>query len=253
MKEELEILSDFETISLSEMDEVALMDRHDTKYVMSRKHFRRVLLMLSSEYRVLEVVGKRISQYENLYFDAKGLPFYHHHQRGKRNRVKVRMRKYTDSDITFLEIKHKNNKGRTIKSRKQIEDIDPLLDSDDISFLNEAYELNLSLNPAIANSFHRITLVHKEIEERLTFDLELKFETNDHRHFEISDLVIAELKQDQYNRESTFAKVAKQLQIRPERLSKYCLGIALLFDDVKKNQIKRKLRRIAKISDELAA
>ncbi|MDG1260535.1 MAG: hypothetical protein P8O05_02145, partial [Flavobacteriales bacterium] len=69
----------------------------------------------------------------------------------------------------------------------------------------------------------------------------------------MNQLVVAELKQDSVNRYSPFAKLTKEMLIRPERLSKYCLGIALLVDDVKKNRIKQKLLRITKISGDQAA
>ena len=57
-------------------------------------------------------------------------------------------------------------------------------------------------------------------------------------------LVIAELKQENYNRQTLFAKILKGKLIRPERVSKYCLGVALLEEDIKKNEIKAKLRKI---------
>ncbi len=235
------------------MDEVALLDRHDTKYIFNREELLTLLPKLQRDYRVLEVLGKRASAYSSLYFDSEKLDFYSLHQRGKKNRVKIRMRKYVDSELTFLEVKLKNNKNRTVKSRMEIEDITEFLSTDDLNFIEEAAGEQDELKPQVYNEFHRITLVHKTAEERLTLDIELGFRVPNGPEKSLNHLVIAELKQDVVNRYSTFAKLAKKMMIRPERISKYCLGIALLVDDVKKNQIKEKLLRIAKLSDEQAA
>lgn len=253
MKKELEILSGFESISLPEMDGVELMDRRDTKFVMSRDEFRSILLALEGEYQVLEIQGDRCTPYENLYFDGPDFVFYHEHQRGKKNRMKLRMRKYANSDLSFLEVKLKNNKNRTVKHRMEIEDIHHDFSQEDIAFLKESVENIENLQPTLFNYFNRVTLVHRKNEERLTFDMDLRFEKLNGEEQLINEVVIAELKQGRFNRESTFAQLAKQLQIRPTRLSKYCLGIALLNENVKKNRMKGKLRFLKKLFPNLAA
>lgn len=235
------------------MDEVALLDRHDTKYIFNREELLTLLPLLRRDYYVLEVLGKRASAYMSLYFDSEKLDFYSLHQRGKKNRVKIRMRKYVDSELTFLEIKLKNNKNRTVKSRMEIEDISESLSPADMAFINETAGKQEELKPQVYNEFNRITLVHKTEPERLTLDIGLSFSVPNGKRNPLEELVIAELKQDVVNRYSTFAQLAKKMMIRPERISKYCLGIALLIDDVKKNQIKEKLLRIAKLTSEQAA
>lgn len=235
------------------MDDVALLDRHDTKYIFSREELVALLPQLQEHYRVLEVDGNRASLYRSLYFDSENLDFYSLHQRGKKNRIKIRMRKYVHSKLTFLEVKLKNNKGRTVKSRMEIDDINETLSPANISFIHDAVGEQNQLEASIFNEFHRITLVHKVEQERLTLDIQLKFKTPDGQVSNMNQLVVAELKQDVVNRYSPFAKLTKEMLIRPERLSKYCLGIALLIDDAKKNRIKRKLLRIAKISGDQAA
>ena len=44
-------------------------------------------------------------------------------------RDKVRVRTYVDSHLTFCEVKHKNNKGRTKKKRIAVEPIPNILDN----------------------------------------------------------------------------------------------------------------------------
>jgi len=84
LERELKILQGFDSISLEEMDEVALLDRHDTKYIFNRDELLMLLPRLKSDYKVLEVLGKRASAYTSLYFDSDKLDFYSLHQRGKK-------------------------------------------------------------------------------------------------------------------------------------------------------------------------
>jgi hypothetical protein len=65
-----DILNEFETISLKEMDSVALMDRTDTKFVFRVDQLPDFLEQIKNDYRILDVKGNRISRYESLYFDT---------------------------------------------------------------------------------------------------------------------------------------------------------------------------------------
>ena len=111
------ILSEFDAISLGEMDRVALMNRVDTKYVFSEDILNEVLKKIKDDYFVLEVDNIRLNSYQSLYFDTKDFKFYYQHHNGKTNRTKVRYREYMDSGLCFLEVKQKNNKGVTNKKR----------------------------------------------------------------------------------------------------------------------------------------
>ena len=63
------ILESFERISLDEMNEVALMNRTDTKFVLSRSTFQEVLPQLKEHYKTLEVKGTQLNKYKTQYFD----------------------------------------------------------------------------------------------------------------------------------------------------------------------------------------
>ena len=243
-----QILDQFDPISLEEMDSVRLMNRTDTKYIMKKSEFLDLLPLLQESYSSLEIKDSRIARYETTYYDKPNFEFYLVHQRGKKNRYKVRKRKYVDSDITFLEVKHKNNKGRTIKHRKTIPELSDDLIPSDKAYIKDISGLSGILESKLTNKFQRITLVNKSLPERLTFDLNLTFEVKG-QHKAIEQLVIAELKQEQLNRASKFAQLVKSKFIRPERISKYCVGVALLLDKIKKNNIKEKLRTIDKLSN----
>src|ERR1041384_2152206 len=88
----------YQPITLEEMDNVKLMNRTDTKYTFHISRLDEVLEMVMENYRVLEINGKRISNYKTLYYDTNGLELYHKHQSGKLNRYKVRHRTYVDSN-----------------------------------------------------------------------------------------------------------------------------------------------------------
>ena len=46
-------------------------------------------------------------------------------------------REYIDSEISFLEVKRKNNKGKTIKKRIPVNAIQEILEGDHQSFVDE--------------------------------------------------------------------------------------------------------------------
>ena len=122
LKEIQKIAESFDPIGLVDMDKVQLLNRVDTKFVFSQNELERILPLLKSDYFILSVKGVLLSDYESLYFDDENFSFYINHHKKKVDRFKVRYRKYVHSDLSFLEVKHKN-KGRTDKSRIRVEDI----------------------------------------------------------------------------------------------------------------------------------
>ncbi len=247
MDKELKILQGYPTLSLENLDSVALLDRHDTKYLFDKRHLAKILNALSDTYSVLNVGGYLATPYQTQYFDTADHLYYALHQRGKRNRLKVRIRKYCSTGVTFLEVKYKTNTERTIKYRKEIDDLRTKLTNDDLRFIRESCGQQPPLQPQMYNAFNRITLADLSSGERLTLDTELYFRNENGKGHEMGNLVIAELKQIQFNRESRFARLAKELQIRPDSVSKYCLGVGILNDVEKKHFINVKLRRIKKL------
>src|SRR4051812_18873006 len=105
------------------MDNVKLMNRTDTKFLFTTDQFETVLNEVAPYYKVLEVNGKRLNHYKTLYYDTSDLALYNKHHNGKLNRYKIRHRTYVESDTGFLEVKFKNNKGRTIKNRVREHDV----------------------------------------------------------------------------------------------------------------------------------
>src|SRR5665811_828700 len=111
------LLSSFVPIGLSEMDEVSLMNRVETKYVFSSGKLPDLLNRLHGNYKILEIDSIRTFPYYTTYLDTPALLFYTQQLRGKLNRHKVRYRYYESTGLSFLEIKKRTNKNRTIKWR----------------------------------------------------------------------------------------------------------------------------------------
>jgi hypothetical protein len=243
-----EALKDFEPISLLEMDRVKLMNRVDTKFAFSVTEFLTFLPHLANQYSILEIEGTRTPFYESLYLDDSQFTFFRDHHNGRTNRFKVRYRKYVESNLSFLEIKHKV-KGRTDKSRIKVDDIPLDLLEKHTKFIEGIVTQDVNLKPVMWNSFHRMTLVNKTENERLTLDFDLTFKWNDKTQ-NFNNLIIAELKQENVNRNSVFYQLMKSRYIRPYRLSKYCIGsIELYGDSLKFNRFKKKLLQLKKINN----
>lgn len=248
MKQQIaHIVHNLDPITLNEMDGVSLMKRTDTKFVIHQKQLIEVLKSVTDKYRVLEINGNRLLTYASLYFDTENKKFYHDHHNGKINRTKVRMRKYMESNICFLEIKQKDGKGKTTKSRIQINDFETELSQNLVEFITSKTSENFNLKPSIWNKFDRITLVNKHEMERLTIDLNLEFKMNANSKT-FDNLVIIEVKQQRFDRTSPVVKSLKKIGINPYSMSKYCIGMTNIYPKLKYNRFKRKIIKINKIT-----
>lgn len=242
---EIEMLSVFNPISLAEMDEVKLMNRTDTKFVFKRSDLQSLLERLSDSYSVLRIKENLISSYKTLYFDTPDFGYYLDHHNGRGNRFKVRIRSYIESNLFFLEIKNKY-KGRTDKKRIKLNDFETTFSKGSQVFVNSVIDSSPLLEAKLWNNFSRITLVNHADKERLTLDLNLAFDWEGTKE-EFNHIVIAELKQENVNRNSKFYQMMKGLNISPNSISKYCIGAVCLNPDLKYNNFKSKTLLIDKL------
>ncbi len=240
------IISDFTPISLDEMDDVKLMSRTDTKFAFQANKLPFLLKRLIPFYRVLAIDGKLIHDYKSLYYDTEERKFYIDHHNSRVNRNKIRFREYVGSGLTFLEIKRKNNKGKTIKKRMKVDAITKELSEKHKKYIKKIIGKKLVVNAKQWINFSRITLVHKTQKERLTIDINLTFE-NEKLSGELKQIIIAEVKQEKMSRSSDFMKIAKEMSILPIRLSKYCMTTLTLNSGIKQNRFKEKLLFINKL------
>jgi len=241
------VLEGFDSISLKEMDSVKLMNRLDTKYMFLIDQLPGILNDLQPDFRVLEVNSARLNRYETLYFDTEEHNLYLDHHNGRLNRFKIRKRRYLESGISFFEIKRKNNKGRTQKERIRQKETPESISGKSAKLLMEATSLSPDMiRPALWILFSRITLVNKQLTLRLTIDVGLRFRLGE-KLKEYPDLVIAELKQD-LSANSPFKEIMHKYHILDTSISKYCLGIISLNENIKHNNFKSKLLRLKKLT-----
>ena len=243
-----DILSTFSPISLEQMSGVKLMNRTDTKFVTNTERLRQLLEMAREDYYVQEIDGERNLDYDTTYFDTTQFDMYNQHQWGHTNRQKIRFRTYCISGLQFMEVKTKNNHGRTKKKRIEVEDMD-VLAPEKCEFLKKHLRYGVdTLQPALNNHFSRITLVNKGKTERLTIDSSLSFNNYvSGKHLDMGPLVIIELKRDGQVF-SPVLEMLRQLRIQPHGFSKYCMGSALTGSDhLQVNRFKRKLIEVGKL------
>jgi VTC domain len=239
------LLSHFEPISLDEMDGVKLMDRTDMKFALSFDLLGGILLFLKDHYRVLTIDSNRVFTYQTDYFDTPELNMFFDHHNGKLNRYKIRQRKYIESDLNFLEMKFRNNKGRVLKERiqRQVNDNKAFT-----RFVRKHTPYNPGdLNLTIFNNFNRFTLVDNMMRERVTVDFNLAF-SNSLQNLWLNGLVIIEVKQNREDKSSVVYETLKRNSLRPASISKYCLGVTLLNSQSKTNNFKRTILLINKLS-----
>lgn len=239
------------TITLEEMSTVKLMNRIDTKYVASEEMVMRLLEKAAEcGYRVQVHCGVVAARYDTRYFDTQSRDMYIVHHNRQLTRQKIRTRHYEDGSAAYLEVKNKNNRGRTKKRRIEIP-VDDLMgfmgNGKAVSFIEPLARYNIQrLSPAVATRFVRITIVNPELTERITIDLDLEFtDLRSGTTGKIEGMSIIEIKQDG-NIRSKAKDILNTLRIKPMRVSKYCLGTALTVDGIKRNRMKEKIREIEK-------
>ena len=242
-------LDRFDPISLEEMDGVKLMDRTDLKFNFSIQHLPELLDNIRDSYRALEVSGTRMSRYETLYYDTPEYDLYKTHHKGKPTRFKIRARKYVESDLNFFEVKHKNNKGRTVKTRVKKKTSTGEITGNAEQLLSEKTGMQSEhLEPKLFVNYTRITLVNRAEEERLTIDLDLEVK-NETSSFSFDGLVIVEAKMSKIMN-TPFVKLLKEKHIRQGGMSKYCMAVSKLIPGIKSNNFKEKLLSVDKILNE---
>lgn len=255
-----DIVATFRPISLEEMSGIKLMNRIDTKFVTTVPRLMMLLELARDSYRVQETGGMRVIPYSTLYFDTPGLDMYTTHHCGALPRQKVRIRSYVASNLDFLEVKTKNNHRRTRKKRIALENYVPGsdeaaamrfdgVDSDELAqFLKQRYDADPALLvPQLENSFNRITLVNNDCTERLTIDTSLKFSNMvSGRKCDLTGLAIIELKRDG-NVKSPVLEMLRQLRIKPQGFSKYCMGTAFTNPQARTNRFKVRMRLVMRL------
>lgn len=244
------LLNTMEPITLEQMSDIRLMNRLDTKYVASKAQLVQLLGMVQDKYYVQETLERRIIPYLTTYYDTKDHLMYMMHHNKRARRVKVRVRTYVASNLTFLEVKRKNNHARTKKKRIEVPSQENFRETEGVCELVQrktGFDLH-QLNAVVRNRFDRVTLVNKGKTERLTIDFNIGFHNFETEHDHGTDqLVIIELKRDG-NVFSPVCNLLRDIHVHPTGFSKCCIGMAITDPSLKQNNFKPKLRNLEKIN-----
>lgn len=248
-----DVIQKFAPISLQEMDAVSLQDRTDTKFTFRQDLLPDILNSIKDDYFLLEIGGKRSTDYQTLYYDTKNFEHYLNHHNSKMNRYKTRFRRYVESNLNFFEVKFKSNKERTIKERHMTDEIRMSLSEDDKQLYTHITKLDPAiLEPKVWVNYTRMTFVSKAKDERMTIDTNLHFQDpkdiDGSSTKQLKNLVIAEVKQARVSYKAPFMRIMRRTHMRTLSISKYCVGIIMLYPSIKQNNFKPKMLTINKIT-----
>lgn len=222
-------IRDLDPISLEELDErAALMRRSDTKYLLERAEFARIVWDM--DYDVLEIDGRRAFSYQSVYFDSPDLRCFQDHVEGRKPRFKARTRCYLDTGHSVFEVKLKLEDGDTDK--RQIDypaDETDRLNDDARELLDEALggDVPENMGVSLRTRFERVTLVPADGGERITCDFNIRLERPRRDIACLREgLLVCEVKAPDGGGPTN--ELMTQLGVEPISLSKYRTGVSLL-------------------------
>jgi hypothetical protein len=236
------LLQEFSPISLTDIKAVELMDRVDVKFILHTNQLSLLLQEAKGNYEILQI-GDNIlnSEYHTVYYDTADCCMYYLHVKERANRYKIRVREYVDSSTKFLEIKFKNNKGNTLKSRIKTENSMGCFNAEEADFISSNSPFaTQELLPILSNRFKRITLANREWKERITIDTYAEFSCQQ-SSISLGNLVVCEIKKNPGQHMTPMEHLLRKMRIHPFRISKYILGSSLINSNVRPNLYKPKI------------
>jgi hypothetical protein len=237
-------------ITLEELVEVAeLLHRTDRKYVVTEAQLSELVVALEGDVRVLSVEGRRSARYDSVYFDTPQRESYLASAHRRRRRFKVRTRSYLDSQQTYLEVKVRDARRRTVKLRTPYAfDDRGILNAAAYEFLTQifiehglAHDAVAALVPTLHTEFCRVTLFIPSAGCRMTLDTELRLDRPDGDAVAVADLIILETKSDAGDRRVD--RLLWRMGVRPQSVSKFAIGSALLDPTLPDNKWSRTISR----------
>lgn len=227
------------------LDQSALQTRRDRKYLLPTQTLGRMLDDLGADLSCLEISGDRVFDYRSVYFDTADLQFFRQHAQGRRHRIKVRTRTYVESGTCFVEVKSKGLRGVTVKDRipHPIENSDRLTRGAEefVAHVTDSLEHAGNLHPSLESCYRRLTLVDRVTRDRVTCDEDLRFRVSDREVRGLPHEILVETKTGGPPGAADRWLLANG--IRPHSVSKYCVGIGLLYPHARANRWHRTLRR----------
>jgi hypothetical protein len=227
----------FSGIPLSEIRDAELQNRIDCKFIFRRELLDQVLQRMQPAYRILEINGIRLQEYDTVYYDDPAYTLYLAHHNERSHRCKLRIRHYSSNNRCFAELKERLNTGRVVKKRMAAENVNqdfPFALLDTANTINGNSILELVRSARI--KFQRLTFVNDLASERITLDINLKVE-DENSSENLPEIVIAELKKFRKG-PTVFGNIMQELRVQKRSISKYCLAISLLKNNVRRNNFK---------------
>lgn len=242
---------DFNYLNLCDVGKAQFMRRIDSKYLVQAEWAFEILSFLKQHYFIVENKEQLMPEYFSEYFDSSGFTMYldHHNRRAKR--YKVRLRHYKASGDVFLEVKTRMPSGETLKKRTEI--TNNSIDNPTVEAFvkkNIPFRFN-ELTRTLYTTFNRITLVSFDFNERVTMDFNIMLKNPTHA-VNLSNICVIESKRDKYNSSSFLIDHLKQYGYRQTGFSKYSIGCALLYNNLKSNNFKPIITHINKYKNENA-
>jgi len=245
----------FSPISLEALNgKAAMLSRIDNKYVLDKTSLAAVMPDLTKHFEVLEIDGRRAFTYNTRYFDTSAYSAYYEHHQGLRKGFKVRVRRYVDAGLCYLELKVKGQRGMTEKHRLPYDEADlGALTAEAKEFVSTIYEghygkkFNYDLQRAQDIQYRRITLVAKQGGERMTIDTDLRFCVAGQKLELGTDRFIVETK-SQLGRGFADKSLQAIGSRSTKKCSKYCVGMAALGLVERHNRFLPTMRKLGLIS-----
>ncbi|MFI8526983.1 polyphosphate polymerase domain-containing protein [Promicromonospora sukumoe] len=235
------MIADLAPVTLDELnDTAALQTRRDRKYVLTPDELDDLLAALPPA-RVLEIDGSRSFAYDSTYFDTPELDAYRLAATRRRRRFKVRTRTYVDTGSCFVEVKTRAGRGTTVKERQPHDDAGHLglartFVSDRLA--DAGAPSAPVLTPTLRSRYQRTTLLLDDarvtLDTGLVWDLLGPVGPGAHaapvvrRSAAIGDLVVVETKTAAGSGPSSVDRLLWRAGHRPDRISKYATGLAVL-------------------------
>lgn len=222
------VLDGFEDATLDLLEAQALLTRVDRKFLLSQELLAEILPRLAGDYQLLRAAGEAAATYDTQYFDTGDLRLYHDHRRGRLPRYKVRIRVHRERRLTFLEVKHRRAAAGTSKTRLPLPFAAIGLDAAARQFVAaHAAVAAAALRPSMQNTFRRITLLGRDVDERLTIDTGISISDGSCMR-PLPGLVVLEVKQGRYSNSTPSLRAVRALHVPERAISKYCLAVATL-------------------------
>lgn len=250
----------FSPISLKDLNsQASMLTRVDRKYILTISQAQSAINLLSEETRILDIDGLRSHAYSSIYFDTPELSSFYGSAHPRRRRFKVRLRRYDDSALSFLEVKTRGPRGLTVKERIPYDfeaSHDEHLTSEGQEWVHTILTRShictevTTLAPTLHGNYSRTTLLLPGGQGRATLDTNLKWHLPQgqcRQSDTISDelsadhLVIIETKSSATP--SALDHALWSTGIRPTRISKYATALSALRPELPHHRWHRTLGR----------